>query len=137
MTSDPISLTACELDPTQLWAALLIARCYSQTEAAQITSTPLRTVQRWVALPEFREEVRAQQDEIASGFKESFSQLIENSIRVIDLATRGEISADDARVHLAQDTLSKTAYRVAGRNGTGRSVPGGDVPPQLSPGGAA
>ena len=109
----PLAFEQWEISPAQAWVADLLARCVSQTDAAEQTGASLRTVQRWWAYQPFRHYVRSIQRGILEGYYEEFQLRVAESLIIMGQVFRSEIKSDDPRVALAHDTLKSTIYRMA------------------------
>ncbi len=132
MTSDQITVTVWEPSPEQRWAISLIAKGYSQTEAARIIEVEDRTVRRWWATPEFRQAINDEQDQLLESFGEAFSRLIRSCMRTMQLVADGELDGASPRARAAHDTLRETVFpMVRLRPDGGRSLA---EQPQLNPG---
>lgn len=104
-----------ELSPAQCRVADELARCRSQSEAAEHCRVPLRTVQRWWTDERFRDYVRDIQAGYAEGYNEEFAMLIADCLMIERQSVRGEVAADDPRSIRAHEILKATAYRIAVR----------------------
>ena len=105
----------------QVRVADLLSTGYLQTEAAQDTGTPLRTVQRWCADPNFEDYVLELIDVQRAQWNRQFRRIVRKAMQLEEDVMDGKVSGIDPRAIRAHEILSKTAYRVAALGTVDRS----------------